>query len=200
MRSDIQIIKTHTPRLIGEKHFFKASVCIALLESKGNYDILFEVRSNQIPDQPGDVCLPGGAVENGESYRDAAIRETCEELLIRKEQIEIIGASDILHNRNTIIYPYVGILKDYQGTYSAAEVAEVFQVPLDYFMETEPERHIIDARIEPREDFPFELIAGGRNYKWRSAKTEELFYRFDGHVIWGLTARMVYAFCDILKS
>lgn len=199
MKTDLSTIKNRTPKLIGEKDFFKAAVLIALIESGDDYDVLFEVRSNQIPDQPGDVCFPGGAVEPGESYEAAAVRETCEELLISPEQIRIIAPSDILHVRNMIIYPYVGLLTDYQGSYSPKEVAEVFRVPLSFFRETEPDRYYVEAMAQPGDDFPYELIQGGRKYKWRVMKTEELFYQYEGHVIWGLTARMLHAFCEILN-
>ena len=206
MKPDLGKIRNHTPKLIGEEQFFKAAVCIALIENhplhntqeaSGSYDILFEVRSNKIPAQPGDVCLPGGAVEPGESYEEAALRETCEELLISHEQIELIGRADYLHTGTLIIHPFVGILKNYKGTFQKEEVEEVFRVPLQFFLETEPERHQIEAKVIPDEGFPYELIAGGKNYQWRSRKTEELFYQYDGHVIWGLTARMIYAFCKL---
>jgi len=198
MKTDLSIFKNRTPKLIGEEDFFKAAVLIALIENGEDYDVLFEVRSNQIPDQPGDVCFPGGAVEAGESYEEAAIRETCEELLINPDQIELIGASDIMHVRNMIIYPYVGILTDYKGSYSQKEVAEVFRVPLSFFRNTVPDSYLVEAMAQPEEGFPYELIQGGRKYQWRVLKTEELFYQYEGHVIWGLTARMLDAFLKLL--
>ncbi len=198
MKTDLSIFKNRTPKLIGEEDFFKAAVLIALIENGEDYDVLFEVRSNQIPDQPGDVCFPGGAVEAGESYEEAAIRETCEELLINPDQIELIGASDIMHIRNMIIYPYVGILTDYKESYSQKEVAEVFHVPLNFFRTTVPDSYLVEAMAQPEEGFPYELIQGGRKYQWRVLKTEELFYQYEGHVIWGLTARMLAAFLKLL--
>lgn len=198
MKTDLSIFKNRTPKLIGEEDFFKAAVLIALIENGEDYDVLFEVRSNQIPDQPGDVCFPGGAVEAGESYEEAAIRETCEELLINPDQIELIGASDIMHIRNMIIYPYVGILTDYKESYSQKEVAEVFRVPLNFFRTTVPDSYLVEAMAQPEEGFPYELIQGGRKYQWRVLKTEELFYQYEGHVIWGLTARMLAAFLKLL--
>lgn len=198
MKPDLSIFINRTPKLIGEEDFFKAAVLIALIENGEDYDVLFEVRSSQIPDQPGDVCFPGGAVEPGESLDEAAVRETCEELLIQPEQVRIIGASDIMHIRNTMIYPYVGILTDYRDSFSEDEVAEVFRVPLKFFQETEPDKYMVDAMAQPEENFPYELIQGGRNYKWRVMHTEELFYQYEGHVIWGLTARMLAAFLKLL--
>lgn len=200
MKPDLNSIYSHSPRLIGEDDFFKAAVCIPLLETAHDYEILFEVRSKKIPDQPGDVCLPGGALEPAESFEDACVRETCEELLIRPEQIRIIGEADILHVRNTLIRPFVGLLTAYSGTFSKAEVEEVFQVPLSYFLETEPEKYPVESIPKPSDDFPFDRIQGGRNYQWRTMRTDELFYEYDGHVIWGLTARLVHAFCRILSK
>ena len=198
MKADLDKFKTHKPKLIGEDDFYKASVLIALIENGDDYDVLFEVRSNKIPDQPGDVCFPGGGVEPDESYEEAAIRETCEELLIEPSQIQIIGPTDIMHIRNTMIYPYVGILTDYKDSFSTEEVAEVFRVPLRFFLETEPDAYLVDAMAQPEEGFPYELIQGGRDYQWRVMHTKELFYQYEGHVIWGLTARMLNAFLKLI--
>lgn len=124
----------------------------------------------------------------------------CEELLVIPEQLTILGATDILHNRNLIIYPYVGILSDYKDTFHTDEVSEVFRVPLSFFLQTQPERHYVDVVMQPEEGFPYHLIQGGRNYQWRTSKTEELFYQYEGHVIWGLTARIIREFCEIIKE
>ncbi|MBR5930448.1 MAG: CoA pyrophosphatase [Lachnospiraceae bacterium] len=197
MSLDLEKIKDHIPRLIDEDKAHKAAVCIALIETADDYDIVLEVRSGLIPRQPGDVCLPGGGVEPGESYQEAAVRETCEELLIQPDQIKIIGASDIMHNKNMLIYPYVGILTDYEGTFNEAEVAEVFRVPVRFFEETKPGRFVFESTSRPDEGFPFKNNSGGRDHQWRVQKTEEFYYEYEGHIIWGLTAHILRAFLSI---
>jgi len=57
-----------------------------------------------------------------------------------------------------------------------------------------PEVHLVDTMIAPREDFPFDRVIGGRNYKWRVRTEKEIFYRFGDRTIWGLTARLLHAF------
>ena len=199
MNYDIKKICNHIPKFIGEEKFFKAAVSILLIETEKGYEVLFQVRSTNIPDQPGDICLPGGSLEEGESPFDAAVREACEELLIEPNQIEIIGQSDIFYNYNILIYPFVGILHDYKFTYSSNEVAEVFTVPLDFLVNTEPDIYTVDSIITPGDDFPYHLIYGGKDYKWRKRKIDEYFYHYNGHEIWGMTARIINAFVGLLK-
>lgn len=198
MKTNLSQFEHRIPKLIGEDTLFKAAVCISLIETKEDYDILFEVRAAHIPDQPGDVCLPGGAVDAGETYEAACIRETCEELLIRPEQIRIIGPADINHAVNSIIYPYVGILSDYHDTFNADEVAEVFRVPLRFFRETPPETYASEVKVTPKEGFPYDRIYGGRSYRFLNTEIENLFWQYEGHTIWGLTARMIHSFLKLL--
>lgn len=191
----------HTPEFIGMERCHQAAVCIPLLKNRdGFYDVLFEVRASTIAHQPGDVCLPGGMVEEGETPRQAALRELQEELLLREAQICYAGAMDKLYTGSSLIlHSFAAEVKEYQSTFSPAEVAQVFQVPLKFFLHTEPKCYVMHARVEPGEDFPYELICGGRAYQWRSRKEEVCFYQYEEHVIWGLTAKIIRAFAEAVK-
>ena len=192
----------HEPTFIGMDQCHQAAVCIPLLKNTaGGYDVLFEVRASTIAHQPGDVCLPGGMVEEGENPRDAALRELQEELLLKEEQICYLGDMDKLYTgSHLIMYSFAVEVTEYQNTFSQAEVDDVFTVPLEFFLHTEPECYLTRAKVEPGEDFPYELICGGREYQWRSRKEEIYFYQYEGHVIWGLTAKMMRAFTDVIKG
>ena len=98
------------------------------------------------------------------------------------------------------MYSFAVEVTEYQNTFSQAEVDEVFTVPLEFFLHTEPECYLTRAKVEPGEDFPYELICGGRDYQWRSRKEEVCFYQYEGHVIWGLTAKMMRAFAEVMKG
>lgn len=201
MELDLDKIKSRQPGVIGDDKRFRSAVCIALLQRDGGgYDVLFEVRSSDIPAQPGDVCLPGGAIEPGESPSEAALRETAEELLIDPGQIEMIGPSDVFRAGSVVSYPFVALIREYEGTFSNREVAEIFRVPLEFFVENQPEAFSIP--YEPRfgDDFPFDRIQGGREYGWRKSEQITLFYQFEKYTIWGLTAEVMHSFAGIIKN
>ena len=68
----------------------KYAILVPLVEADHGDALLLEVRS-QLVKQPGEVCFPGGKAESGESAAEAAVRETCEELGIGPETIEILS-------------------------------------------------------------------------------------------------------------
>lgn len=120
----------------------ESAVLIPLVKEKdGSASLLFEVRSSRLDAQPGDICFPGGRMEEGETAEETAIRETAEELLVKPSQVSILGRLDgMMGPTGGAIWPVVGELKDYDGNFSKDEVGEVFKVPLDFFLNTEPER------------------------------------------------------------
>lgn len=191
-------LSEHKPALIGADECVKSAVCIPLIRTEQGYEVLFEVRSSKIMHQPGDVCFPGGMLEAGETPEEAAAREMTEELLITREQFHIFGLMDVLYTGHRLLmYPYAAELYDYKGTYSKDEVGEVFTVPLTFFLYTEPDVYQVEAQVFPGEDFPYNLVYGGKKYQWRKRKEDVLFYQYEGHVIWGLTAKIIKSFAGI---
>lgn len=173
------------------------AVLIPLVEEEGQLQVLFELRSAGIR-QPGEVCFPGGMREAGESRRECAVRETVEELGVEAEEIRILGEFDCLHNyTNITIYPFVGQLSLQAaqaargGTANRDEVREVFWVPLDFFRNEEPYVYTYEVVPEIGEDFPYEMIDSPDKYNWRRGKCTVPVYRYEGHVIWGMTARIM---------
>lgn len=88
------------------------SVMIPLIKRKGEIHLLFEKRALTLRNQPGEISFPGGRIEKNESPWDAAIRETCEELLIEEKDLEIYSEGDFLVNPYAaIIYSFIGEIK-----------------------------------------------------------------------------------------
>lgn len=89
--------------------------------------MVFEVRAGSLKTQPGEICFPGGAVERGETPKQAAVRETMEELLINRCQIRVIAPLDVLEAPGAMeISPFLGALQGYRWSYSEAEVDHTF--------------------------------------------------------------------------
>lgn len=66
-------------------------------------------------------------------------------------------------------------------------------------MEKPPEIYHVNYRVEPPDNFPHKLVVGGENYKWQPRQMEEYFYLYNGRVIWGMTAKILTHFIEILR-
>ena len=188
---EYEIIRQASASLIGEGNLKRSAVAIALTEDD---EVLFEVRSKKITHQPGDICLPGGGLEEGELPVQAAVREMMEELCIDRDQIEVIAPSSIFVTGTQEIHSFLCRVTGYSGSFQEDEVARILRVPVTFFLKTRPEIHEVVWKPEMREDFPFDKIHGGRNYGWREHKSMIRFYEYEGHVIWGITARIMEEF------
>lgn len=185
-------LRNYVPKPIKEMELKHYAVLIPLIKKEDTYHVLFQVRSKSLSRQPGEICFPGGKVEPKETSKEAALRETKEELLLKDEHISYLGPLDYLVTPyGTRIDPFLGELKDYQGTYSDAEVDSVFTVPLSFFKETQPltVENVLQTKI--KEDFPTDLVPKGNQYPWAKGKSYVHFYEYEGHVIWGLTAKLL---------
>ena len=70
------------------------AVLVPFVTTEEGKALLLEVRS-QLVKQPGEICFPGGRVEAGETPVETAVRETCEELGLKPEDIEVISEPEI---------------------------------------------------------------------------------------------------------
>lgn len=196
------ILQKRKQNILGHEQASKSAVLLPLIEKDDQWHVLFEVRSQHLKRQPGEICFPGGRVDDQDpSFQDTAIRETCEELQIAKETIYINGALDILvQTPHLLIYPYVGIIQQPDTIKPNEEVAETFSVPLSWLLTHKPERYNLEMSIDPNQSFPFELIPNGKNYNWRTHKKPEYFYRYNTYIIWGLTAQILRHFLFLIHE
>jgi coenzyme A diphosphatase NUDT7 len=194
-------LKSHTPKILGSEQFSKYAVMVPLIEKEDGIHVLLEVRSLELRRQPGEICFPGGRIDSQDSdEKAAAIRETIEELGINKEQISDVHPLDYMISPfGMMIFAFVGFIKNPNNIFpNPSEVAEVFTVPLSFFTNNKPETYHIEFRAEPEANFPFDLIVGGEKYNWRTRGIEEYFYRYEGKVIWGLTAKILAHFIELI--
>lgn len=190
----------HEPSILGAEQYKRYSVLIPLIEKEGDIHLLFEVRSKRLRSQPGDVCFPGGKVDETDTSKQyAALRETSEELGVDQESITDAFSLGYLVTEGRIIYPFVGTLSaDDLIQLNRQEVDDVFTVPLAFFLESAPANYPVYFKPEPSNDFPYELIQGGKEYPWKKRRIDEPFYQYGEYVIWGLTAKIIMYFVEIL--
>ncbi|MDO5038008.1 MAG: CoA pyrophosphatase [Tissierellia bacterium] len=197
-----QRLRGRRPRPMGIESLF--SVMITLIPIEGEWHLIFERRANSLRSQPNEVSLPGGHIDKGETPRQTAKRECMEELRLEEDQVEVLYELDyVVSRKNQVVHCFLGQVKDreiYTIRPNPDEVSYIFTVPLSYFMENEPRQYSLTYKSQYSEDFPYELIPGGEDYPFREGKETIHFYIYEDRVIWGLTAKMVYAFTQILKG
>lgn len=111
-----------------------SSVLILIFpNSEDRLELLLTLRSTDI-DHGGQISLPGGRSEEDETSVETALRETCEEVGVDPESIEIAGLLSDLYvsHSNNLVKPVVGFLPQKpELTINRAEVEEAFAIELD---------------------------------------------------------------------
>lgn len=203
---NIDFFKNYNPYTNKLKSVKLASVLIPIVYVDGEEHILFQTRSTDLKAQPGEVSLPGGKMESGETPKQSAVRETCEELGVAESDIEIIGQSDFFVSPiGAILHPFVGRLNYYEKyNYNKDEVKDVFMVPLKFFKENEPETYRNSSQVSPSPDFPFEYIEkympNSENFKFLKREYEVYFYVYENRLIWGMTAAIIKNFIELMNT
>ena len=191
----------------GEEDMKRCSVLIPVVNIDGEDNIIFEIRNNKLNSNPGEICFPGGAIEDGETPKEAALRECSEEIGLGEENLEIISQLDFYVSPNNIlIYPFLGVQKNQKEdikkfiSINKEEVCDILLVPFKYLLNDEPEITYSKIINIPKEDFPFHNIIGGKDYKFRDGRYKVMFYKYNNFVIWGMTARILENFLNVYKG
>lgn len=170
----------------------KYAILIPWVETEFGDALLLEVRS-QLVKQPGEVCFPGGKAEPGESVNEAAVRETCEELGLKSDDIEVISElQPLIMGDGREVYPVSARLhiKDIESlVLSKDEVAEVFLLPAKWLEENPPAHYELAAITD--EELPEKLLGYLTHYGEYRKTGHTDYLEYDGHGIWGLTARII---------
>ena len=175
-----------------------ASVLLLLLPGREGPELLFEVRSSRLGWQPGDICFPGGRRENSDrNFAAAAVREASEELGIPYGDIRLCGTLDFFAAHNGfMVYPFVGDAVYQTWDFNKDEVAELFTVPLSWFLKNKPRIGTAHIQVTRKDDFPFELVPHLDPHKDFHQEYEIYFYQYGDKVIWGMTAAILHSFLD----
>ena len=195
------------PNILGRDRFFNSAVLIPLIKIKGEYHLLFQKRAASIR-QGGDICFPGGGFEIGidKNFKDTALRETYEELGIKKKDIKILGQLDTyVAPIGAIIEPFVAKIK--QKAYKNMkieynEVEKTLLIPISFFKDNEPIEYTLRHEVQPFKIdengnkeifFPVEELGLPDTYKkpWGNKRHKVWVYKYENEVIWGITSVLI---------
>lgn len=198
---DQQLKEILTHRTVGAEQLQRnAAILLPVVEVDGADCLLYEVRSKRLAMQPGEICFPGGRIEAGETPEQAALRELWEELRIPASAVELLGPMDKMVHFSGTVYPLVGRVdkEALKGIYlNQDEVEEVFTVPLDYLLRHPSEHYTYYMTPDNLHELPEALAEYVCHYR-QTFVTPVWFY--EGHTIWGMTARATEAFLKFLEA
>lgn len=204
------------PGLLARDEYVNTAVLMLLLLREGEYHFVLQERSPEIP-QGGEICFPGGMFDPGQDadLEQTAVRETVEELGIAPERISVVGAlGTLVASMGATVDAYLGIAR-IRGLdelrINRSEVQSVFTIPVAHFEDSQPEEYQTLVRVHPScidEEtgqetilFPAGQLGLPERYRrpWGSARSRILVYRVDGHMVWGITAKLIHELLQMLR-
>ncbi len=159
-----------------------AAVLVPLIDRADGMTVLLTQRTAHLSAHAGQISFPGGRVEEEDEDAVAtALRETEEEVGLPRALVSVIGQLDTyVTGTGFEITPIVGLVAPvYTLTLDPYEVAEAFEVPLAYILDTKNHN---------------------RTERESAGRTRVFFVLpYEGRNIWGATAGMLVNLAEVLN-
>jgi len=157
----------------------RAAVAFILFRRWGEWEVPFVRRRADLRDHPGQVALPGGGLQGGESAWQAAAREVEEEIGVPAGRLVPLGAGEPIYAAvsNFSVAPFVAHLPDPvpEFVHDERELEGVLSIPLTRLLDE-------TAWLESAAPWRFRYMA------------------HEESVVWGLTERIVAGLAPRLKA
>lgn len=158
-----------------------SSVLLLLFVENDELTACLIKRPKHMKHHAGQIALPGGRIEDGETKLETALRETQEEIGITSEQVEILGSLSELYVEVSRfqIHPFVGWLhKKPEFLLNKNEVEKTILFPIKNFGDALGEVEL-------------ETVTG---------KLTVPCVHFEDEIIWGATAMILSEFYEVLEQ
>jgi len=157
-----------------------AAALILLFARAGEVRVPLTVRHLGLPQHAGQVSLPGGAIDAGESIDAAALREAEEEIGVAAADVRVLGVLSSLWVpvSNFVIHPVIGIT-EHEPSFRVheREVAALIELPLSSLRDPAVVRSV--RRVRDGVDIEYRV------------------FEVDGHTVWGATAMVLSEFLEV---
>ena len=160
-----------------------AAALLLLFPTNGEATMLLTKRASALPHHGGQVSLPGGGVDPGETIEGAALREAEEEVGLVRAAVRVIGRLTPLHIpvSGFVLHTVVGFTAARPATTAeAGEVDRIIEVPVAHLLD--PARHRRTVRV--RDGIEFDMP----------------YFDIDGDEVWGATAMVLAEFAAVLGA
>lgn len=161
----------------------EGAVLLPLFARQGHEHLLFIRRQDHLRYHPGQISFPGGRREGSETFLETALRETCEEVAIRPESLQVLGELTPVYipPSDFIVHPFVAWHAGVPAcTPDRREVAEIITVPLD--------------------GLAAERMRGVETRRGATGDVAVPYFLIGDHKAWGATAMMLSEFLERMQA
>lgn len=155
---------------------------VGLLAHPAGPHVILTERAAHLKDHAAEISLPGGRIEAGDDGpAAAALREAFEEIGLAPERVDLLGCLPAYETITGFrVFPHVGWIEPpVEFALDPREVADVFQVPLSF---------VLDTANHHRE-----------NIVWRGERRSYYVLPYPGRRIWGATAGILVGLARVLS-
>lgn len=183
-------LRDHIAAILTRRHpreetvpgYRRAAVLLPLYEAEAGPHFVLTKRTERVPTHKGQIGFPGGGFQDRDGdLRGTALRETEEEIGLRRGDVDVVGVLDdtVTAASSHVVRPFVGFIPHpYRFRLDAFEIERLVHLPLRPLLEP----NCFREEVWERDGRPHSVF----------------FYEHDGHTVWGLTARILKQFVEIV--
>ena len=179
----LMLARTQKFKLNNKKRKTPAAVLILLYPFKDDWLFFLTKRTKTVEHHKGQISLPGGMVEKNEKLASAAVRETYEEIGVKKDNIKIIGSLTPLYVpiSNFEIFPFIGwTIKEPKTKMHEKEVERIFKISINELL--------LKKNMKRKKNMFADLT------------TPIPYFHLDNEMVWGATSMILAEFKSVLKE
>jgi 8-oxo-dGTP pyrophosphatase MutT (NUDIX family) len=178
-----EILANRVKEFLADSSLVPAAVLILIFPKNGENCILLSQRSYKVEHHKGEISFPGGTRDpNDRDFLDTALRETEEEMGVKRTEITILGELDEIATRSDFgVRVFIGSIPyHYLFNPNSTEIAEVLEVPISVLQNPS------NLRYETH-------LINGESVTYNN-------YTYNNHLIFGATARILQQFLQVLGT